>query len=180
VNPENPNILQDYTWASQPIPLPWWLWACLAAVAVLLAGGTALFLWKRKQQAGEESSKPLIPPHITALEALRLLEARLEEAADLEFIVEISGILRIYIQGRFHLRAPHRSTEEFLWEASESSVLSFEDQQLLGEFLGLCDRVKFARHHVALHEMKALFSTARRFVIETAEKPEPAVPAGKT
>ena len=43
------------------------------------------------------------------------------------------------------MRAPERTTEEFLYELTDSSVLVEEDKESVGEFLRDCDLVKFAK-----------------------------------
>ena len=89
--------------------------------------------------------------------------------------IEVSGIIRRYIERRFGLVAPRRSTEEFLVEASASAKLEPAHRQLLAEFLGTCDFLKFARARAELAELEAQHKAAVRFVTETplvAVKPE--------
>ena len=88
---------------------------------------------------------PPPPAHEIAYEALRRLVAHgLVEKGEVELhFVHLSRIVREYIENRFEVRAPERTTEEFLQEASRSPALE-NHRDRLGEFLGLCDRVKFA------------------------------------
>src|SRR5690606_25098981 len=86
---ETTGVMHDLSWAHQPQAWPWWIWAVLGGCLILALAAAAFFFWKRKNKL-VTPSKPLIPPHITALEALRLLEARLDEEKDLEFVVEVS------------------------------------------------------------------------------------------
>jgi hypothetical protein len=60
------------------------------------------------------------------------------------FYVEISNVIRQYLENRFEVRAPELTTDEFLQLAAAESQLSAEHQQLLAEFLNQADRVKFA------------------------------------
>ena len=94
-----------------------------------------------------------------------------------EFVIRVSQILRTYIQDRFHLRAMHRSTEEFLREARHDKQLSPAHQESLADFLAQCDMVKFARRGMARPQIEMLLKAARSFV-EATPQPEPA-PAGK-
>lgn len=168
---EAPAILENLKWAHAPSAgLPWWVWGL--AVLLLLAGGAGLFFWLRRRREKAAFAPPARPAHETALEALEKLRALLSEENYLDFIIEVSRILRVYIQARFELRAPHRSTEEFLSEASQSQLLSSEYQELLGDFLRRCDLVKFARRSAALHQMEALFRVATQFVHDTTPQPE--------
>lgn len=176
---EGPVILDNLKWARAPGEgLPLWVWALI--VLVLAAVGAGAFFWfRRKQELAQEAALAARPAHEKALEALQKLRALLSEDNYLEFIVEVSRILRVYIQDRFGLRAPHRSTEEFLAEASSNESLSSGQQEVLGDFLRQCDMVKFARRSAALRQMETLFETAEQFVHDTMPRPA-AQPAAVT
>ncbi len=163
---EKPVIVDNLKWAYAPGEgVPLWVW--LAVAIVLAAAGVGAFLWLRGRKLAAAAASPELTAHERALEALRRLHAWLSEEREMDFIIEISRILRVYIQDRFELRAPHRSTEEFLEEARDSEALSPEHRELLGDFLRQCDLVKFARRSAALQKMEALFATAERFVRDT-------------
>jgi len=168
---EKSGILENLQWAHPPsAALPFWVWACL----LLLLLGAGLFFWLKRRRELTAETVPARPAHVIALEALERLRSSLSEENDLVFIIEVSRILRVYIQGRFELRAPHRSTEEFLAEASQSQLLSSEHQELLSGFLRQCDLVKFARRSAVLEQMGKLFGTAKQFVHDTMIQPEAA------
>jgi hypothetical protein len=175
-----PAILENLRWAHAPSDgLPIWAWVVLLMLAAGLGAG--VFFWlRRKRREAEEAAQAARPAHEKALEALAALRGQLSENNYMAFIIEVSRILRVYIQDRFELRAPHRSTEEFLAEASVSERLSPEDQELLGDFLRQCDLVKFAKRSAALRQMETLFRTAEQFVHDTTARPEPAVSAAAT
>jgi hypothetical protein len=120
---------------------------------------------------------PPSPPHDVALNALRdLLAQGLIEAGEVEeFYVRLSAIVRRYIEDRFRLRAPERTTEEFIREAISSRLLSHEHQMLTRDFLEQCDLVKFARHRPEQNAMRAGYAAAERLVRETI--PAPTAPA---
>ena len=179
MNPE-PTILENLKWAHAPSEgLPIWAWALMLLLAA--AAGAGAFFWvRRKRQEAQEAALAARPAHEKALEALQVLRGQLTEDNYMAFIIEVSRILRVYIQDRFELRAPHRSTEEFLAEASVSEQLTPEHQELLGDFLRQCDLVKFARRTAALRQMETLFRTAEQFVHDTTSRLEPAVPATAT
>lgn len=81
--------------------------------------------------------------------------------------VEVSDIVRRYVEDRFGLRAPELTTEEFLHEARRSAGLSPEHRSLLSTFLEQCDRVKFAAYRPPGKESLNVLADAGRFVEET-------------
>jgi len=172
---EEPVILENLKWAHAPGEgLPFWVWVLIALAAAGVGAGVYFWL-RRKQQAAKEAALAARPAHEKAIEALEALRGQLSEDNYMAFIMEVSRILRVYIQDRFELRAPHRSTEEFLTEASMNDQLCAEYQELLGDFLRQCDLVKFARRSAALRQMETLFRTAEHFVKDTI--PQAPVPA---
>jgi hypothetical protein len=149
---------------------PWWQIGAAVAVAIALA---TLILWwlKRRKQAAEG---PPVPPWDTARQRLRELRHRkLPEAGKYErYYVDLSAILRYYIEDRFHLRAPEQTTPEFLAAASASGELTSDQQLALSAFLRQSDRVKFARYRPSVDEMVEDFDVVDRFVSETIPKVE--------
>jgi hypothetical protein len=152
------------------VPLPqsyWWLWALLALVALAVV---AWLWWRRRKPAAPPAIRtPVLTPFDLAVQAFRrLLEDQLiERGLPDEFYTRLSDIVRHYLEGRFHLRAPERTTEEFLYEVSRDHTLAQEHKDLLGRFLEECDLVKFARHRPASADMKRAFDAAEKFVNDT-------------
>jgi len=91
----------------------------------------------------------------------------LVEKGEIErFFVILSAILREYIENRFLVRAPERTTEEFLEEAARDRALQGHRSRL-GEFLSLCDQVKFARYTPEESAIQGAFDVTKRFLEET-------------
>ncbi|MCY4451278.1 MAG: hypothetical protein OXC01_04955 [Immundisolibacterales bacterium] len=88
--------------------------------------------------------------------------------------VELSDIVRRYVEERFALRAPELTTEEFLFEAGRSAELSSSHRGLLSDFLERCDRVKFARYTPGADESRQAFEVAERFLAESRAPEDPA------
>ena len=151
-----------------------------AVLAALILA--ALLLLKRLLRRRPAPAAPPPPPaHTLALAALRaLLERKWIEAGEVEpFYVELSGIVRTYLERRFALHAPEQTTDEFIREATSSRRLSLDHQQLVGAFLEQSDLVKFARHRPGADDMRNAAGAAERLVRETAESgAAPAAPAG--
>jgi len=84
-----------------------------------------------------------------------------------EFYERISDILRHYIEHRFDLRAPERTTEEFLAEPALTDILGGNDKKMLEEFLTHCDLVKFAKHDPTHQQIQRTFDLLREFIEKT-------------
>ncbi|MCX6998393.1 MAG: hypothetical protein NTV49_15230 [Kiritimatiellaeota bacterium] len=154
--------------AHWPGRFPPWLSALLIAAA--LAGlAVVLFRLYRRRPSARRNGPPPLPPHQVALAALQaLLRRGWIEAEHVEpFYVELSAIVRRYLEDRFQLRAPERTTEEFLREAATAGALTPAHQALVGAFLEQSDLVKFARYHPPSGAMRAAYAAAERLVQET-------------
>ncbi len=116
---------------------------------------------------------PPIPAHEWAFDQLRrLVDAKLVENGQThEFYFRLSMILREYIERRFNLMAPERTTEEFLDEMRTTDKLSHDHKSALGDFLAACDRVKYALYEPTTDEIENVFNTARDFVTQTIPHP---------
>ncbi len=88
-----------------------------------------------------------------------------------EYYFSLSNIVRHYIENRFQLMAPERTTEEFLTEMSNANKLVDKHKQLIKSFLRHCDLVKFARYNPDGQEIKDTFGAALRLIDETKEIP---------
>lgn len=142
-----------------------WLWA-LGVVAVVTIAGLWLYLRRKRVK---ELVRIFKPAHEIAYERLRtLVKEDLVGAGRIkEFYERISDILRHYIEHRFSLRAPERTTEEFLAELANTEVLPACEKQRLGEFLKHCDLVKFAKHNPTTEQIQETFDLVKDFIEET-------------
>ena len=118
--------------------------------------------------------KPLeidrVPAHEVALVSLDAVDPSIrDEHGAKRFFADVSGVVRTYIEDRFGLHAPERTTEEFLRESAVHEGLSREDHDLLERFLGLCDLVKFARRSADESDARGALDAARGFVSRTGD-----------
>ncbi|MBL8749165.1 MAG: DUF4381 family protein [Planctomycetes bacterium] len=155
----------------EPFPTPShasrWLVAGVAA-AVLAAAG--VWWWRRRPRQARHAEEVAVPPHVKALRALaRLRDVPRASPAQVEaFYVEVSNVLRTYLEERFGLRAPERTTEEFLRELEGGEQLAREHRAELERFLSQCDLVKFAAfvpgegEHLAVHALALAFVESTR------------------
>jgi len=159
------------------LPRPWWLgwpfWAAVGAGVVALGG--AVWWVLRHRTRAERIAAPALPWEVAYGRLRELDQRRLPHAGQFEpYYVDLSAILRYYIEDRFLLHAPEQTTPEFLEAASQSGVLSTDQQQTIAAFLRHCDRVKFARYEPTLTEMEQGFEVVLRFVDETVPRDQEA------
>lgn len=142
-----------------------WVWA-MGVVAVAAAAGLWLYLRGKRVK---ELVRIFKPAHEIAYERLRALvtEDLVGAGRIKEFYERISDILRHYIEHRFSLRAPERTTEEFLAELANTEVLPAAEKQRLGEFLKHCDLVKFAKHNPTTQQIQETFDLVKDFIEKT-------------
>jgi hypothetical protein len=118
---------------------------------------------------------------IEALTKLRLHLPRTSEEVR-PFVIEVSDVLRVYMEQVFEIHAPAQTTEEFLEEAASRHDALGERRETLAEFLIGCDLVKYAGERPAPASAEPLIDTVESFVEETRAgviEPEPElVPAG--
>ena len=164
--------------ARWPAPPSRWIWIALAALALLAAAVAALHRVLTAPRTILHMPPP-VPPHQAALDAIEALRAKgWIEALNIEpFYVELSAIVRRYLEARFGLRAPERTTEEFIRDALSSKKLSDAHRDLVGGFLEQSDLVKFARHAPGPGDMRNALDSAARLVRETMPSPDPRPPA---
>lgn len=84
-----------------------------------------------------------------------------------EYYIELSDIVRRYMENRFSFRAPEMTTEEFLYFLRESDRLNGAHKNLLKQFLNHCDLVKFARYGPTEQEIDDSFNFAKKLIDET-------------
>ena len=150
----------------------WQFWTGIATIALALFAAWMLTRRPEIEAPGAVSSRS---PWEIALERLRVLEQRnLPQSGRFgTYYVDLSYILRYYIEARFHLHAPERTTPEFLEEASELGVFTDDLENLVETFLRHCDLVKFAQHKPSVEDMSGSFGQVTHFVKETVPQPAP-------
>ncbi|MGC8989937.1 MAG: hypothetical protein ACP5MD_07435 [Verrucomicrobiia bacterium] len=161
----NAVIAVDIREAKPPLPLGGnWLWFGVLIAGALLAA-LAAFFWFRSRRRAMQQPEVQIPPHIVARDRLRAALALIGQPGP--FCIEVSQIIRVYLEQQFKLHAPERTTEEFLAELQDSSLLGLDQKRTLADFLMRCDLVKFARYEPGEPELRSLYDAAVRLVEET-------------
>lgn len=147
----------------------------VSAAAVLLSSALLLLRgWRSRRRIAAKRDA-----YAEAIAKLRSLEARgapEDESADAWF-VELSAIVRSYLEHRYDIRAPELTTEEFLGVAARAPELTTAHRTQLSAFLERCDRVKFAGYRPDSNESIDTLAAARAFIEETRLRDEPAAKA---
>ena len=140
--------------------------AAIAVIAIIIA----VIMYKKKGKGPETIVTPP-PAHETALRALRELMEKdyIKTGKIQEYYVELSNIIRHYLEDRFNLKAPEMTTEEFLVHLKNTVKLNPEQKRLLSNFLSHCDMVKFAKHLPGDEEIDSSYGAANTLVEQTKE-----------
>ena len=185
LNPDDIQLGEDILGIRDPVDIPTgWEWLVYAAIGLVVLA-VAIFLvrrWLRRAAVIQPPPIPYVAPHLLAR---RRLDAALRLIDDpYRFCSAVAIAARGYIEGRFDLHAPDRTTEEFLDELRDSSALTARQQELLADFLNQCDLVKFAREEPVRDNLERMHKFALTFVEETmpgaaldqaASRPDPEV-----
>ncbi|MFP4287779.1 MAG: hypothetical protein ACLFQS_00860 [Bacteroidales bacterium] len=125
--------------------LPWVLLVLLLAVISFFL---IKYIKNRRKKKGEPESiweKPEVPAHIAAISSLEGLKAKKlwEQGYIKQYYIELTGIIRQYIEKRFDVDALEMTTPETL--AALQSKLDSNTWNQLKDLLESADLVKFAK-----------------------------------
>jgi hypothetical protein len=152
-------------------PFPWRLWSLRGALAVVAFAMLLVALRRRRPlvPAAAPPSAPAVTPHARARARLqRLLAQEPDGSAAIEaYYVEVSALVRDYLEERFAVRAPEMTTQEFLAAHETMRALEASHRAMLGDFLARCDLVKFASLVPEAEDRKRVLAAAERFLLET-------------
>ncbi|MFM8878561.1 MAG: hypothetical protein ACKOKG_05420 [Verrucomicrobiota bacterium] len=145
-----------------PTVTPWFhrLLLILAVLAVL-----ALIWWALRRRARHQAE---FRESAAARARARLSEAWAWIEQPERFCTRLSGVVRVYLEERFGLKAPDQTTEEFLAALQQDTGLDARLRPLLEDFLTQCDWVKFAQGDPGRVECERLHQLASRLIDETA------------
>jgi hypothetical protein len=160
-----------------PLREPGALWPWLVGLAVLAAIAAPLAYRSWKAARGEARRRSAWDVARARLDALSSRQRPANEDEIDSFFVELSALIRRYLEDRFELRAPELTTEEFLQVASASPDLDEAHQGFLRGFLRRADEVKFGRFIPPPEDIEAALQSASRFLDETRGPTEAAVAA---
>ena len=159
-------------------PIPERSWTIYALAALLILGAVLIFLWlfyKYKRVDVPEEFHPLSAQEQALHRLAALLESRKYESDVKGFFVELSDIVRWYVERLTGVRAPELTTEEFLdritrhadrflGKISQSPAHVTDSLEALVPFLESADIVKFAKHVPTEDEVMLAFRQAEQLV----------------
>lgn len=143
--------------------VPWMVILLVASALAVIGSGIVLALRARAARRNVAARRSAYDEAVTRLAQLEQHGAPEAAHADAWF-VDLSDIVRSYLEHRYEIRAPELTTEEFLLVASQATALTAEHRALLSAFLVRCDRVKFAGYRPNSDESLASLKAARAFV----------------
>lgn len=165
-----------------PVPLParergmLTLWVALAGGAVLLVL-TGFVWWQRRRRT--TWTPPPIDPRAEARRALEELIAKrlVEIGAFGIFYVELTGIVRLFIERTTGVQAPDQTTEEFLREVEGHEAFPADRRHALARFLEAADLVKYAAQVPGRVEIDEAVDAAYTFCGLKTEQAEACAPS---
>ncbi len=151
-----------YTW--EFIKNYWW-----AIIIILILIGSAIYYFKFKKKGKKIillKEKPSLPAHIIALEKLEKIRNEKIWAKGLtkEFHIQISDVIREYIENRFKIRAVEMTSSEIFNEFDKFGYLTDDRFIKLRQILNLADTVKFAKYQAPQNENDLSMQNSIEFV----------------
>jgi hypothetical protein len=166
---EETSLLPYEGWQESAFRVPIWV-----AVLLLAIGFTAIACLRYRQRRRLQHERP------ASWLRRRLAQLRAQNLDTPERIVrfytDLADLLRHYLERRFGLPAPSRTTREFLGDIQNSSALAVDQRALLEQFLRHCDLVKFAHELPSRADCDHAAELVQRFVEESPTNTQPTVP----
>lgn len=154
------------------IPSGWALVVYVAAALLAALALAALVKWLRRPKVGP----PAPTADAVAFAALERARAWMTPAEAERFGTAVSSAVREYIEARFEVSAPRRTTDEFLRDLTRDPAAALAAHvPTLENLLRHMDLVKFAKEPLDEPQMEGLLESARDFVSTTraTDEPEP-------
>ena len=149
-----------------------WYWVAAGIVALLLLAALAYYLKNRKVIVPEVQrvKEPPLPLHVVTTNKLNALkEQKLWQAGMVkEYYVELSDILREYLELRYGIKALEQTSDEIFISTARLEIPDLNRSQLR-QLLILADLVKFAKASPGALDNEQSMEHAVSFVVSTKE-----------
>ena len=155
----------------QDIAAPAWIYppfktVALWALCIIGSAGAVYLLWRISRRIHRAIKLRHMSPKERALYELNELLTRdfIGKGRIKEFYLELTMIVRRYIERAHAIRAPEQTTEEFLGAAAKNHEFSREVVLKLRTFLQTADLVKFAAYCPGREIIDQTLATARDYI----------------
>lgn len=170
---------KDIKPAKGPIRIPYtWkeIALILGAILLILALIIGFFYWLSNRKKVPKEVKPKITrskSHEIALKKLQKMDSQKKWQNDdsKEFYLELSDIIREYIEGRFHIPAKENTTAEII-QSFRPGLIDEPEKLILNKILEVSDLAKFAKWKPLTDENYAALKDAILFVKRTKPQAE--------
>ncbi len=161
---------------NEPFDWKWYLPTVYTIGGILLLIALIVYLiirYTKKKPVEVVEQKPLVPPHILALEQLDKIKSEQvwKEGKTKEYYSAITDTVRLYIEGRFGVQALELTTDEIM-RAFKSQVVDALSKEKLQQLLVLADLVKFAKQIPIEQEHNLALQNAFDFINGTKREEE--------
>ena len=168
----------------EPFNWKWYISYAYGFIGLLLAILVIILLsrfLRKKEQVAAGPPKPMVPPHVTALDTLERIKEQSvwKQGLTKEYYSEISDAIRLYIEGRYGINALESTTDEIML-LFRSQVIDTVSLEKLKQLLSLSDLVKFAKMTPVEAEHVFTLQNAFDFVKGTLREEEPATTDNST
>jgi hypothetical protein len=155
-----------------PFPLGWVIFYVSLGIVVLASGFLLLRRYILKKKIPPPPS-PSLPPHEVAYKKLEELQVR--EGKIKEFYIELSDIIRRYLEARYKVPAPTSTTLE-LYRELKAKKIGYMYLDLIRCFFSSCDLVKFAKVIPPLRKIEEDKKLAKEIINKTKTITEEIIP----
>lgn len=139
-----------------------------AAALILIIFLVWMIIKYRKAKPKTVRTKIQLPWELAIEQLNHLMENNYIETNKFDsFYMELSGILRSYLENNFSIRAPEMTTEEFLSSIRKNDILFGEQKEALKKFLLYADMVKFAKVNPSRKDVEDGYRLAKEFIEQT-------------
>lgn len=139
-----------------PFPLLQWLVGIVSVVVAIVVG----WIWLKKRDVEDRLSAS----EIAASELNNLVANQAAREDVSTFYVQLTAIVRRYIEAVTGVKAAEQTTEEFLREMQDRRLFSSTSKQRLQEFLEASDLIKFAGQTPDSESIEDSIQAARQFI----------------
>ena len=148
-----------------------WPWVVIVLLVIAIVTGVIWYLRTRpKVEKVVEEVKPVMPIHAIALNKLNELRNRKlwQNGQVKEYYIELSDVLREYIEKRYDVKTHEKTTEEIFLGLKHKEITG-ENRHKLSQVLLLSDLVKFAKENPPPAENDLSMDNAVSFVMQTQQ-----------